>query len=148
MVILDKTVIYSRLIEGKYPHYESVIPQNNEEKLIVSNDNLTKVVKRIMIFANPISHQVVFNISKDSLEISAEDIELGGQGREKIAAKYEGEDKTIGYNAVYVLELLKQIHTDEVLFLLGGATQAGIVKPVEQKEGEDFIMLIMPVRLN
>ncbi|MDP8207979.1 MAG: DNA polymerase III subunit beta [Candidatus Electryonea clarkiae] len=148
MLKLDNITIYSRLIEGKYPHYESVIPKDNDSHLIVSTELFTKMIRRAQIFANPISHQIVLNISSNSIEISAEDIELGGRGSEKISASFNGDDRVVGYNATYVLELMKQIDTDELRIEFGAEKKAGIVRPIEQKENEDFMMLIMPVRLN
>ena len=148
MVRLEHATLYSRLIEGRYPHYESVIPQENHNKLMANVDTLIRAVKRAQIFANPINRQIVFHLSPEKVEISAEDVELGGKGREALEATYEGEPQTIGYNAAYVLDLLKQVTTDSVQFDLGGSTQAGIVRPTQQKEGEDFLMLVMPVRLS
>ncbi|GBE30182.1 DNA polymerase III subunit beta [bacterium BMS3Bbin04] len=147
-VKLPDTILYSRLIEGRYPHYESVIPSENNNRMFVSTDQLVRSLKRAQIFANPINRQVVLNLETDKVEITAEDIELGGKGREQIAAKYEGEPQTIGYNASYLLDLLKHITTEDVRFDLGGSKQAGIVKPTIENEGEDFLMLIMPVRLS
>jgi len=148
MIKLDKATLYSRLIEGRYPHYESVIPSENHNKLIVPVDALISSVRRAQIFANPINRQIVFKLTKDKLEITAEDVELGGKGHETVEVEYEGEEQTIGYNAAYVLDLLRQVTTDAVQFDLGGSTQAGIVRPTEQSAGEDFLMLIMPVRLS
>ncbi len=148
MVKLENATLYSRLIEGKYPHYESVIPTNNSDLLVVSVEALIKTVKRAQIFSNPISRQIVFNLQPNRLDISAEDVELGGRGSETISVAYDGEEKTIGYNSIYILELLKHIKTDQVRFELGSSTQAGITRPTEQREGEDFLMLIMPVRLS
>ncbi len=148
MVVLPEATLYSRLIEGRYPHYESVIPSENNNRLIVSTDQLIRSLKRAQIFANPINRQVVFNLDPDKLEITAEDVELGGKGRESIAAKYDGEGQSIGYNAAYLLDLLKHVETEDVRFDLGGPKQAGIVKPTVGDEGEDFLMLIMPVRLS
>lgn len=145
---LPEATLYSRLIEGRYPHYESVIPSENNNTLIVSTSQLQRSLKRAQIFANPINRQVVFNLGPDSLEITAEDVELGGKGQEKVEAKYDGDQQAIGYNAGYLLDLLKHVVTDDVRFDLGGAKQAGIVKPTIQEEGEDFLMLIMPVRLS
>ncbi len=148
MVKLEDATLYSRLIEGRYPHYESVIPQENHYRLVVSRDLLTSAVKKAQIFANPISRQIIFNLKGERLEISAEDVEFGGKGKDVIAVKYDGEEQSIGYNAGYVLDILKHISTDEVQFDLGGSTQAGIVRPTRQEEGEDFLMLLMPVRLS
>lgn len=147
-VKLPEATLYSRLIEGRYPHYESVIPSENNNRLIVSNDSLSRSLKRAQIFANPINRQVVFHFAPDKLEITAEDVELGGKGHERVDAKYEGEEQSIGYNASYLLDLLKHVHTDDVRFDLGGSKQAGIVRPTIPNEGEDFLMLIMPVRLS
>ena len=144
---LQDATLYSRLIEGKYPHYESVIPQNIEEHLIVKTGDLVRAVKRAQIFSNPVSKQIVFHLFADKLEITAEDIEQGGQGKESIPATYNGTEKEIGYNAAYMLEILKQIDTEEMVMEVGGVTQAAVVKPLEQADGEDFLMLIMPVRL-
>ncbi|MFH0882409.1 MAG: DNA polymerase III subunit beta [bacterium] len=148
MARLENSTLYSRLIEGRYPHYESVIPQENHNKLVVSVDALTAAVRRAQIFANPINRQIVFKLVPGKLEISAEDVELGGKGVEQVDATYDGEEQTIGYNAGYVLDLLRQVKTDQVQFDLGGPTQAGIVRPMEQEKGEDFLMLVMPVRLS
>ncbi len=148
LVQLPEATLFSRLIEGRYPHYETVIPKENNNRLIVGRDALEKAVRRVQIFANPINKQIVFNISGTELTITSEDVELGGKGQQSLDVQYDGEDVTIGYNAAYVLELLRQITTDMVRFELGGATQAGIVKPTEQREKEDFLMLIMPVRLS
>ncbi|MBS1261085.1 MAG: Beta sliding clamp [Calditrichaeota bacterium] len=145
---LPEATLYSRLIEGRYPHYESVIPSENNNRLIVSTDVLVRALKRAQIFANPINRQVVFNLAPDSLEVLAEDVELGGKGHEKVEAKYDGEEQGIGYNASYLLDLLKHVVTDDVRFDLGGPKQAGIVRPTVPNEGEDFLMLIMPVRLS
>ncbi len=148
MVRLPDATLYSRLIEGRYPHYESVIPQDNNNKLVVSTAAIIQAVKRAQIFANPINRQIVFHLNGNKVSISAEDIELGGKGKEVLDIEYDGDEQTIGYNATYVLDILKHIKTDQVQIELGGPTHAGIVKPIEQEEGEDFLMLIMPVRLS
>jgi len=148
LVKLPDATLYSRLIEGRYPHYESVIPQENHNRLVVPLSELISKVKRAQIFANPINRQIVFTLKKNKVEISSEDVELGGKGKAVINCQYDGEDQKIGYNATYVLDLLKQIKTTEVQFDLGGSTQAGIVRPTEQMGGEDFLMLVMPVRLS
>jgi len=148
MVRLEHAVLYSRLIEGRYPHYESVIPQENKNRLIANTEAMTRAVKRAQIFANPINRQIVFHLSPEKVEISAEDVEYGGKGREAVEASYDGEDQSIGYNAAYVLDLLRQIDTDSVQLELGSPTHAGIMRPTEQRDGEDFLMLVMPVRLS
>jgi len=145
---LDNTQIYSRLIEGEYPPYERVIPIDNDKRFIAKKDLLNSSVKRAAIFASSITHQIKFSLKKDSLEISSEDVESGGEAKEVIPIKYEGEEMEIGYNAVYIMDILRHIDTEEVIFDLKTPTTAGIVSPANQLEGEDLIMLIMPIKLH
>ncbi len=143
-----KMRLTTRLIEGRYPNYEAVIPQSNENILKLDLDAFRSAVRRVAIFANEVSRQVRLRISQESVEILAEDVEAGGEAQEKIPCEYKGTPMDIGYNATYVLDVLKHVDTAEVIFELGSPTTAGLVKPSEQEENEDLLMLIMPVRLN
>ncbi|MFZ5433700.1 MAG: DNA polymerase III subunit beta [Calditrichota bacterium] len=142
------TTMITKLIEGRYPNYEAVIPGENKNKLILDLDQFQASVRRASIVSNEISRQIRLKLQKEQLEILVEDIEQGNEGREVVPCSYDGEPMDIGYNAGYVLDILKQIDTSEVVFELGTPTSAGIVKPTEQEENEDLLMLIMPVRLN
>jgi len=142
------TTMISKLIEGRYPNYEAVIPGENKNRLSVDLDQLQSSVRRASIVSNEISRQIRLKLQKEQLEIQVEDIEQGNEGRETVSCQYDGEPMDIGYNAGYVLDILKQIDTGEVVFELGSSTSAGIVRPTEQEEKEDLLMLIMPVRLN
>jgi len=144
---LDETFIYSKIIEGQYPKYENVIPIDNDKKMIVNKAELGAAVRRVAIFSNSFTHQIKFVIENDKLKISSEDIEYGGEGQEEIAVKYDAEILEIGYNGLYILDLIKNIDTDEVVFLLKDSVSAAIVTPVTQKTNEDLMMLIMPIRL-
>ncbi len=144
----DETFIYSKIIEGQYPKYENVIPKDNDKRLVVNKDDLSAAVKRVAIFSNTYNHQVKFSIQENSLKVSSEDIEYGGEGIEEIPIKYNNEAMEIGYNGLYILELIRHIDTDEVSFLLKDAVSAAVVTPMTQKENENLMMLIMPIRLN
>lgn len=142
------TFIYSKIIEGNYPKYENVIPMNNEKKLIVNRDELSSSVKRVAIFSNLLTHQIKFQIENDSMTISSEDVEFGGEGSEEIAVTFNEEKMEIGYNAMYILDVLRHVDTEDILIKLSDIVSAAIVNPTTQQENEELMMLIMPIRLN
>ena len=144
---LNETFVYSKIIEGQYPKYENVIPIDNDKKMIVNKDELAAAVKRVAIFSNSFTHQIIFGVENNILKISSEDIEFGGEGKEEIAVKYDSEILEIGYNGLYILDIIKNIDTDEVVFTLKDSVSAAIVTPISQKANEDLMMLIMPIRL-
>lgn len=146
-VAWEGTSIYAKLIEGKYPKYESVIPFDNEFRLLVEREALVASVRRVSIFSNTITHQVRFIISEKQMEIRSEDVEFGGEANEILSVDYTGENIEIAYNANYMLDILKNIDTKDVVFLMKNSKSAALVYPSEQKEGEDLQMLIMPIRL-
>ena len=142
----NQTLI-SRLIEGNFPRYESVIPESNPGRLTVNTGEFMAAVRRVSIFANQLSKQIRLHIDSDKISLETEDQELGGQAKEEVAATYVGESLNIAYNSQYLMDVLKRIDTEEVIFELGGEDDAAIVKPTEQEENEDFLMLLMPIRL-
>jgi len=148
-VVFDtaQLVITSKVVEGKFPAYDAVIPQDNPNLLHVDMDPFSAAIKRVSIFANQINRLVVLELTPDSLKISAEDPDSGRKGQEEIEAKYEGEPFSIGYNAHYLLEALRHVPNSAIELQLGSPTSAGILRPREQKEGEDLLMLLMPIRL-
>lgn len=145
---LGETLIFSRLIAETYPNYERVIPQDNTNKLTVNRELLSSSVKRVSILSNAITHQIRLAIKENSITLSALDQDIGGEAKEEITAEYGGEPMDIGYNAMYILEILSQIESEEVVFELKTPTTAGLVYPTDQKENEDYLCLIMPLRLN
>ena len=140
-------VVYSRLIEGMYPDYEKVIPKDNKNRLTVDRNMMESSVKRISVFANKVTQQIKLKLSENSVEISSEDVDYGKEGREKITADYNGEEMTIGYNAGYILDILGHTDTEKVVFDFGSSTSAGLAYPAEQRENEDILMLVMPIKL-
>jgi DNA polymerase-3 subunit beta len=144
---LGETVLASRLIEGPYPNYEQVIPRDSDKKMVVNREFLNGAVRRMLILANTLTHQVKFSLKKDSLELSSANFDLGGEAKETLPCDYAGEPMDIGYNASYVLDVLKHLEGDEVIFELATAVSAGKIYSSEKKEGEDYLCLLMPLRL-
>ena len=148
MIALNGDYLYSRLIEGKYPQYENVIPRSNEIFLSCGVEALTSAVRRVAIFSNSLTKQVRFVLGEGQMLITAEDVETGGEAEESMNIDYQGEEMTIGYNANYILDALRQIDSEEVKFLIGTPDSACILEPMEQSEESNFMMLLMPVRLS
>jgi len=147
MLNFNNFIIYSRLIEGMYPDYEKVIPRDNRNRLIVDRNVMVSSVKRISVFANKVTQQIKLKLSENFVEISSEDVDYGKEGKEKITADYSGEEMVIGYNAGYILDILDNTDTEKVIFDFGSSTSAGLAYPSEQRENEDILMLVMPIKL-
>ncbi|MFO7889413.1 MAG: DNA polymerase III subunit beta [bacterium] len=144
----DSTVLYTRLVEGEYPDYEKVIPRDNEDKMTANKDLMIAATKRVSIFSSALTHQIRYSLSGKTLKIQSEDVDIGGEAQEELAIEYSGEDMDIGYNAEYILDILKHIDDDKVLFHLNSPVKASLITPTEQKENESFVMLIMPIKLS
>lgn len=144
----DNQRLTTRLIDGHYPNYKSVIPEDNPNTMTVNTDDMMSVVKRISVFAHPISHQVKITIKQDSAKLEAEDPEIGGRGEESIAVNYEGEPLELAYNCTYLADVLRQIDTEEAAFKLNTSNDAAVIRSTAQNDDEDLLMLLMPIRLN
>jgi DNA polymerase-3 subunit beta len=108
---------------------------------------LQAAVKRVSILSNSLTHQVRFSIKKDSLELSATNFDFGGEAKENLKVSYQYDDMDIGYNANYVLDVVKQVEGDEVRFELNNPTTAAVIKPQDPDENESCLFLVMPLRL-
>jgi DNA polymerase III subunit beta len=144
----ENTVLISRIIQEKYPNYESVIPLENDKKLVVAKESLIASVRRVALYSSSTTHQIRFQVGKTDLRISAEDVDFGGEANEKISCDYSADELEIGFNANYIIDLLAHTDSDEVLFTFSNPTRAAIVQPLTQRESEDILMLVMPIRLN
>ncbi|NWF50330.1 MAG: DNA polymerase III subunit beta [Ignavibacteriaceae bacterium] len=138
----------TRLIGEKYPAYGSVIPLENENILKLKRDDIQSTIKRMILFSSSNSKQVKFSIGKNKLEVSAEDIDHGSSAVETVSCEYKGEPMDIGFNTVYVNDIISHVDDDEVIIKLHSPTKACIVEPAKQSENEDLMLLLMPVRLN
>lgn len=136
-----------RLIEGRYPRYDAVIPKNNTNKLIIDRQSFLSVLRRIAVFSNSATNQVKFVLGENQLTISAQDVDYSTAGTETITCSYEGTPMNIGFRANFLIEILNVISSQEVELLLSDPARAGLVAPVQNNEGEDLLMLIMPMML-
>jgi DNA polymerase-3 subunit beta len=139
--------ILTRLLEGPYPNYEQVIPHSNPRELKVGREELVEAVDIVASHADNTTRQVRFSLRKDKLGVSTA-TELGA-GEHLVAAEYAGEDMEIGYNAGYLLDILRSIPTEKVVFRLNTALAAGVIEPVGAlpEPEEELLCLIMPLRL-
>ncbi|MGM0479016.1 MAG: DNA polymerase III subunit beta [Bacteroidota bacterium] len=145
----NETTLTCRLIDGKYPNYEAVIPQENPNVLTVDRESLLSSIKRVSIFANKTTHQVQLKITGSELSISAEDLDFSNEANERLTCSYEGEDMEIGFNSRFILEMLNNISTEEIKIMMSQPNRAGLILPaVNENEDEDILMLVMPVMLN
>ncbi len=138
--------LLSRLIEGPYVDYTQVIPQSNEKELKIASEDLLPAVRRVSILSSSYTRQVRFKLSSGLVELSAASPEIGGEAREVIPAEYSEEDMEIGYNAQFLMEILRKMDTPGIRFELNNHVTAALLKPTEQKEGEDYFCLLMPLR--
>ena len=145
----DNVSLMCRLIEGKYPNYEAVIPKENPNKLTVGRQDLLNSIKRVSIFANKATNQVRLKISGSELHISAEDLDFANAANERLTCSYAGEDMEIGFNSRFIIDMLGNISSDNIIIEMSAPNRAGIILPEEQEDnGEDMLMLVMPVMLN
>jgi len=145
----DNIKLICRLVDGKYPNYEAVIPKENPNKLTVDRAAILNSIKRVSIFANKTTHQVRLKISGSDLAISAEDLDFSNEASERLTCSYDGEDIEIGFNSRFLMEMLNNVNTDEVVFEMSDPNRAGIILPAGgDQEKEEILMLVMPVMLN
>lgn len=147
--VYDNIELVCRLIEGKYPNYEAVIPKENPNQLVIDRSQLLSSVKRVSIFSNKSTHQIRLKIAGAELNISAEDLDYSNKAEERLTCSYKGDDIQIGFNSRFLTEMLSNLTSDEVSLEMSLPNRAGILTPVDGlDEGEHIIMLVMPVMLN
>ena len=137
-----------RLIDARFPDYKVVIPADNPYKLIVTKADFQSALRRVSIFSNKSTNQVALSITGSELQMAAQDVDFSFEGNERMNCQYDGEDLQIAYNAKFLIEMLNAAETNEVRLELSTPTKAGLIKPSEQAEGEDLLMLVMPLMLN
>lgn len=142
------TIVITRLINEQYPNYESVIPHENDKVMTISKEQMLSTVKRVAIFSSSTTRQIRLQLNKDKLTIRAEDIDMSSEAKETIACEFAEEEMEIGFNAKYLADVLGNVDGDEVFFEFSTPNRAGIVKPSEEGDEEQMLMLVMPVMLN
>ena len=143
----DESVLVSRLIDETYPNYESVIPTDNTKILKVNRDSMISSIRRVALYASQTTHQVRFQVEKDSLQIMAQDMDFGGEAKETLPCSYSSDPLEIGFNAQYLVDILTHLETPDVIMKFSTPTRAGIASPAEDGVHDDVVMLVMPVRL-
>ena len=136
-----------RLIDGRFPRYESVIPKNNVNKMTIDRQTLINVLRRVAVFANAATNQVKFDLVQDNVTVSAQDIDFSVSATESVACSYNGAPMAIGFRANFLVEILNTISSSEVEVQLSDPARAALIVPVENAENEDLLMLIMPMML-
>ncbi len=142
------TQLSCRLIDARFPDYKVVIPSDNPYKLTVTKADFQSALRRVSIFSNKSTNQVVLNISGSELQLAAQDVDFSFEGNERMKCQYNGEDLQIAFNAKFLIEMLGGVDSDEINMELSTPTKAGIIKPTEMEEGEELLMLVMPLMLN
>ena len=137
-----------RLIEGRYPNYNSVIPQENPFKVTIDRVSFLNALKRVSVFSNPASSLVKLQLKESEMVVSAQDIDFSTSAEEKIVCQFDGTELNIGFKATYLIEILSNINSEEVILELADPSRAGLIVPAENEENEDLLMLLMPMMLN
>jgi DNA polymerase III subunit beta len=142
------TQMSCRLIDARFPDYKVVIPADNPYKLVVARNDFQSALRRVSIFSNKSTNQVVLNIHGSELQLTAQDVDFSFEGSERMKCQYDGEDLAIAFNARFLIEMLASTDSDEVRMELSTPTKAGIIKPTDEDENEEVLMLVMPLMLN
>ena len=137
-----------RLIEGRYPNYNSVIPQNNTNELRVDRGSLLSALRRVQPFANDSSNLIRFHVEGSTLQLDAEDYDFSKTATERMTCEYNGKAMSIGFKGSSFIEVLSNFDTPEVIIQLSDPSRAGLVLPSEQPENQDVLMLMMPMLIN
>ena len=142
------TVIVCRQIEGRFPNYNAVIPQNNTNKVVVDRQTIVNACKRVAVFANTGTSLLKLALSENQIKISAQDIDFSTSAEEIIPCDYNGMPMAIGFKAPFLIEILSNVTSQDVLLQLADPARAGLILPADNEEGQDLLILLMPMLLN
>ena len=143
-----QTIVVCRQLEGRFPNYNAVIPQNNQNKVVVDRQTIINACKRVAVFANTGTSLLKLALSENQIKISAQDIDFSTSAEETISCSYTGAPMAIGFKAPFLIEILSSIASDEVILELADPARAGLILPAENEPNEDLLMLLMPMLLN
>jgi DNA polymerase-3 subunit beta len=152
----DKNAIFTlsnykmvcRQVEGRFPNYNGVIPQNNPYKLIIDRLAFMNALKRVSLFSNQASNLIKLQLTANEMHVSAQDIDFSISAEEKITCQYSGEPMSIGFKSTFLVDILSNINSGDVILELADPSRAGLILPFENEENEDLLMLLMPMLLN
>lgn len=142
------TIVVCRQIEGRFPNYNAVIPQNNQNVVVVDRQTLINACKRVAVFANTGTSLLKLALSENQIKISAQDIDFSTSAEETIACEYSGMPMSIGFKAPFLIEILGAISSTDVKLQLADPARAGLILPTENEENQDLLLLLMPMLLN
>ena len=148
MFTMENYQMTCRLIEGRYPNYNSVIPQNNPHKAVVDRAIFISALKRVSVFSSQASSLIKLSLKENSMTISAQDIDFSTSAEETLTCQYDGKDMSIGFKSSFLIDILNNISSQNVIIELADPSRAGLIVPEEQEENEDLLMLLMPMMLN
>ncbi len=146
---LTKYKLVCRLVEGNYPSYNSVIPTDNKNKLIIDRLNFLNTIKRVSVFSNQASNLVKLKLSGNQVTVSAQDIDFSISAYERLSCQYEGDDMEIGFKSVFLIEILSNLKSSDIVMELSDPSRAGLFLPLQKEnDDEDVLMLLMPMMIN
>lgn len=141
--------LVSRLVEGNYPNYNSVIPSDNPNKLIIDRLDVINILRRVSVFSSQASNLVKLELGPNQLTVSAQDIDFSISAYEKLACQYEGTEMEIGFKSTFLVELLNNLASGEIVMELSDPSRAGLLLPLnKESDDDDLLMLLMPMMIN
>lgn len=145
----EQQLVVCRLIDGTYPAYKTVIPKNNDNIITLSRTDLLNATRRVAVYSNQATGQILFNIQKNTLNITAQDLDFSMSANENISCQYEGEPMSIAFKSQFLIEILSNLPYSEICIKLADPVKAALIQPAEQnKPEEEICALLMPMRLN
>jgi len=147
-ITTDNFIMVCRLIEGRYPNYNSVIPQDNPNKLTIDRSSFLYALERVIVFSNQASSLIKLQLSNDLIVVSAQDIDFSTSAEEKINCRYNGMDLCMGFKGTFLIEMLTNFNSNEIILSLADPSRSGVITPGEEEENEELLMLLMPMVLN
>ena len=148
MFTMEGYKMVCRLIEGRYPNYNAVIPQNNPYKVTIDRQLMLGALRRVSIFSSQASSLIKLRLQDNQIVISAQDIDFSTSAEETLVCQYVGNPMSIGFKSTFLIDILNNISSSEVIVELADPSRAGVIIPAEQVENEDLLMLLMPMMLN
>ncbi|WP_278505009.1 DNA polymerase III subunit beta [Phocaeicola barnesiae] len=148
MFTMENYRMVCRLIEGRYPNYNSVIPSNNPHKATVDRGSFISALRRVSVFSSQASSLIKLSLSENQMKISAQDIDFSTSAEETLACQYDGTNMSIGFKSSFLIDILNNIAAQEVIIELADPSRAGVIVPEQQEDNEDLLMLLMPMMLN
>ncbi len=145
---LENYTMVCRQVEGRFPNYNGVIPKENPYKIIVDRVSILNALKRVSVFSNQGSNLIKLAFTPNQIHVSAQDIDFSISAEETVNCQYDGESINIGFKSSFLIEILNNINSSDVIFELADPSRAGLILPFENEENEEILMLLMPMLLN